>query len=121
MAVCKYCGSEMKFLNKTCPNCGAYVTGENKQTNNFFHNQNSTTTSSGVMNDPNKKPLQGGLVGFLITIGSMFICLSIVGLIICLIFGDSKCKRASFITFIIPIIIFIIMYGIILWQGYNFM
>lgn len=85
---CAKCGFYKDDVNAPCPHCGYSPNQQNGYAN--YQSPNGGYRSA----DPDAtKAIKGGFLGFL-----MGFFLGILGLILCLIFGDRACKKGCAIT-----------------------
>ena len=123
---CPYCGSRMEEKPKVvvedktfCPKCGKEVDkaddfcrkcGTKLKTNytdietryDYRHNDNHNRYERPTVRED--KALQSGVVGFL-----MVFFLGLIGLVVCLAAGDSKCRSAATTTYFIRLLLIIIV------------
>ena len=112
MKYCNKCGKELKDDVYFCVACGNKVNGDLRHQDFYKKKKEKDIPNIIDNNDDNKKEtpkpskeiIKGGFLGFIITL-----LFSIIGLIVCLIFGDGSAKRGASIGFVISIILIVIL------------
>ena len=110
MATCKYCGQEVKNNEKYCPNCGAEQirSQESAPQQDFAPTYTQTQSTQPAVVD------NGGF-GW----GLLGCCIPLVGLILFLVWKDTKPKtaKAAGIGALVSVIIAVVYYVIMLVLG----
>lgn len=109
MGYCKNCGKELEEGAVFCNNCGTNQTGSNSMTQNGMQNMNPNPASQNNYNQQNV--VDNGGFGW----GLLGCCIPIAGLILFLVWKDTKPKtaKAAGIGALVSVIIGVIYYIIV--------
>lgn len=106
---CPKCGFYKDDINAPCPHCGFSP----NQSSGYSNYQSPAGKQVYGNADPDaNKAIKGGFLGFL-----MAFFLGVLGLILCLIFGDKACRKGCVITFIVVFVVEMILLTILLSSG----
>ena len=100
---CKNCGTEVDDNKRYCPKCGMDLQDSGKQ-------------SQQPADEDANKSIKGGALGFVLAF-----FLGLIGLIIVLVIGDKKAKKAALITFFVSLAAGILLYVIMIAVGVSFL